>query len=189
MTWPESARFDQLEFHLESICTRNRLQKVQHETGKAMVRLYADALLHPDFEYQLTWKCRSGNSVSPAFVRFRFQPPLQPGTPGVDSRPPELRTELPKQFYLCEILFRDQNALFLEQTILPRLNPYDFSMAAVSFSTGGESLDPPDPDSSRSCRNWSDLIPPIPFLSRLWPTGQATMVRMRVRSGTSVFPT
>lgn len=149
MSWPEAARFDQLEFHLEPIRIRNRLQKMQTESEKSKVRLYAEALLHPGFEYQLTWKCRSENSVSPAPVRFRYQPPPQPGTPGVDPRPPKLRTELPKQFYLCEILFRDQNALFLGQTILPRLNPYDFSMAAVSFSADGEALYPPDPGRAR----------------------------------------
>lgn len=158
MTWPESSRFAQLELHLEPIRGQDRLQKVQSESEKSMVRLYADALLHPGFEYRLTWNCRTGNSVSPETINFRYQPPPQPGPPGVDPRPPKLRTDLPKQFYLCEILFRDQDALFLGQTILPRLNPHDFSMAAVSFSAEGGPLYPPDPGYKRVKMLTPDLV-------------------------------
>jgi len=174
MTWPESSRFDQLEFHLEPIRTRDRLQQVQDETEKTTVTLYADALLHPGFEYQLTWNCRSGDLVSPASLRFRYQPPAQPGTPGVDPRPPKLPTELPKQFHLCEVLFRDQNALFLGQTILPRLNPYDFSMAAVSFSEDGEALYPPDPGRANVSSRWEVRVSDMGTVAEL-PTkpGQA----------------
>lgn len=148
MSWPKAARFDQLEFHLEPIRTRNRLQQVQSEAEKSKVRLYGDALLHPGFKYQLTWKCRQGDAVSPATIQFRYQP-ADPRPPGVDPRPAELPADLPERFYLCEILFRDQHALFLGQRILPRLNPQDFSMAAVSFSADGESLYPPDPGHQR----------------------------------------
>lgn len=165
MTWPEASRFDDLELRLEPIRGRDRLQKMQSESEEARVRLYAEALLHSGSEYRLTWKCRKEDSVSPASVRFRYQPPVDPRPVGVDPRPPEMRPDLPERFYLCEILFRDQNALFLGQGILPRLNPHDFSMAAVGFSADGEALYPPDPGRKRIRMLENDLISADPS----WP--------------------
>lgn len=156
LVWPASARFDLVELHLTPVGLRDQREKTQVATVKTTARLYAEALLQPGYEYRMTWKGRQGDAESVESVRFRHQPPTDRRPVGDDSKALPMQLDLPDRFYLCEVLFRDQNALFLGQTILPRLSPRDFSMAAVSFSADGEPLEPPDPGRQRIAMRVSD---------------------------------
>ena len=145
MTWPDSARCDRLLLNLRPLRSNNGEKDVAADKDAdredSTVRLYADAALQHDAEYRLTWNCRDAKATPSQSVRFRYVE-ADPENTGVESANAD--ADLPKRFYLCEMLFRHEGVLFLGQTVVPRLAPHDFSIAAAGFINDTH-VSPPDP--------------------------------------------
>jgi len=145
---PEDATTGEVNLHLRRLrggkqTLQTAMQLARDQRDPPPVNLRAESALQQGVRYRLSWSFRLAGSDTVQTKRCEFQI----GKASANPRSAIGATrKIPEQPYLVEILFRDDNgSLFLGQTVLPKPEDNDFTLAAVGFTSDGRHVPPPDP--------------------------------------------